>query len=108
MSRHHPPDTRASVALRSLSDAEILRQVIFPVLARRRVSKADYGLGLVVDQLRQRDSIPITLVLWPTGVKAMLTITPGDTSPDACGQLIRVYRAAEAGRLGPTGEEFHG
>jgi hypothetical protein len=45
------------------------------------------------------------LVKWSTGVKALVTLAPGETGAEARALLIATYRSADAGYLGSLSVE---
>ena len=85
---------------RSLTDCEIVELACFPLMMRSEALQGDYAFALLMDAMSQAGANPLALVVWPTGVKIVMTIRPGERTGAARDLMIASYRAAEAGHRG--------
>lgn len=95
-----PESGAAGQARASLSDDEIAATAVFALPDTPGLTNEERAMAKIADFMHHNGRSPMSYVMWPTGVRAMITMHPGMRTGDSRLTLIRVYRAGEAGLLG--------
>ena len=84
------------------TDAEILAQVVYASPAEWGMTREVVLLGHMILSLFKSHPIHMYLLAWPNGVRAILPSTDPLGSPPMNLAVVKTYRAAASGYVGPV------
>ena len=84
------------------ADAEILAQVVYASPTEWGMTREEVLLGHITLVLFKGHPNRIHLLAWPDGVRAMLPSTEPPGSPQMNLAVVKTYRAAAGGHVGPV------
>jgi hypothetical protein len=84
------------------TDAEILIRVVYASPAEWGTTREEVLLGHLIVSLFKDHPNHMYLLAWPDGVRAMLPSTEPPGSPQMNLAVVKTYRAAASGYVGPA------